>query len=260
MARVLVFDSGLGGLSVLAALRGRMPQASYVYVADTGFYPYGTKSEAQLLDRLPSLLESLGTKYAPDLIVIACNTASTIALEEIRAAVEVPVVGTVPAIKPAAEISKSGVIGLLGTPGTVRRTYTDDLIKAFAQGAHVISCGAADLVHLAERKMLGEPVSRADMQAGLRGLLEAGRVGDMDVLVLACTHFPLLRDELAAVLSDDVTIIDSGDAIARRAKSLLGEVLDGAQSFAVLTSEGGNLQRLETLFRAHQLDFVDIHK
>lgn len=260
MARVLVFDSGLGGLSVLDELRELMPGASYVYVADSGFYPYGTRSEAQLLERLPPLLKSLGKKYSPDLIVLACNTASTIALEEIRAAVEVRVVGTVPAIKPAAEISKSGVIGLLGTPGTVRRTYTDDLIKAFAPGAHIISCGAAGLVHLAERKMLGEPVSQADMRADMSGLLNADRSGDMDVLVLACTHFPLLRDELAAVLSDNVTIIDSGEAIARRAKSLIGEVSDGGGSLAVLTSEDGDLQGLETLFRAHQLGRTEFHK
>ena len=118
--RILMLDSGVGGLSVLAEIRRRLPGLGVVYVADSAFYPYGNKPEAALVRRLPALLAGLCARYRPAAVVVACNTASTVALPATRAAVTASVVGCVPAIKPAAEISRSRCIGLLGTPGTVR--------------------------------------------------------------------------------------------------------------------------------------------
>ena len=221
---VLVFDSGVGGLSVVSEIRARLPQAYLSYAADDEFRPYGSKSEAQLQVRLPGLLATLGHMLDPDAVVVACNTASTTALPFIRRAVSVPVIGVVPAIKPAAETSTTRAIGVLGTPGTVRRAYVDDLISDFAPDCHVLLQGSTRLVAEAEKKLAGQP---ADMDVIRREIapLFAGRVGaDVDAVVLACTHFPLLRDELRAAVRQSVTWIDSGAAIARRLETVLADI------------------------------------
>src|SRR5918997_5723710 len=147
---LLIFDSGIGGLSVLAPIRALIPNAPIVYAADSAGFPYGTKSPAEIESRVPALLGRLAERLDPELIVIACNTASTIALDAVRAALDLPVVGTVPAIKPAAELSKSRTIGVLGTEATVRQPYVDRLSAQFASDCTVIRHGSADLVDLAE--------------------------------------------------------------------------------------------------------------
>lgn len=223
MAHALIFDSGVGGLSVSAEIRRALPKLRQSYVADDAFRPYGEKSESALRARLPRLLAELEIMLAPDVIVIACNTASTIALPAIRAAVSVPVVGVVPAIKPAAEMSQSGAIGVLGTPGTVRQKYVGSLISKFAKDTHVALRGSVDLVELAEAKLAGEPIDPERLRAEISPLFSGVRGMDIDTIVLACTHFPLLRAELAAVSPRAVNWIDSGEAIARRVKSVLQE-------------------------------------
>ena len=165
---ILLFDSGVGGLSVLAAVRDLLPQASLVYVADSAGFPYGTKSEAEIAARVPALLGRLAERYDPRLIVIACNTASTIALQHVRAALDIPIVGTVPAIKPAAELSETRVIGVLGTDATVRQPYVDDLAARFASDCIVLRHGSAALVELAEAKLRGEPADPAGLSRGDR--------------------------------------------------------------------------------------------
>lgn len=155
MGHALIFDSGVGGLSVVAEIRKRLPSLRLTYVADDMFRPYGEKTEAQLKARLPRLLWELSEATSPDLIVIACNTASTTALSEIRAELDIPVIGVVPAIKPAAQISKTKTIAVLGTPGTVQRQYVDGLIQDFASDCHVILKGSVNLVDMAEKKTLG---------------------------------------------------------------------------------------------------------
>src|SRR6195952_1389100 len=162
---ILLFDSGVGGLSVLAAVRDLLPSAGLVYVADSAGFPYGTKTEAEIAARVPALLGRLVERYRPRLVVIACNTASTIALSVVRAALDVPVVGTVPAIKPAALASRTRVIGVLGTDATVRQPYVDRLSAEFAGDCVVIRHGAAELVTLAETKLRGE---RVDPVAGAK--------------------------------------------------------------------------------------------
>jgi len=221
---VLVFDSGVGGLSVVSDVRTRLPETYLSYAADDAFRPYGSKTESQLRARLPGLLATLVHMLDPDVLVIACNTASTTALPSIRTAVKIPVIGVVPAIKPAAEDSVTKAIGVLGTPGTVRRKYVDDLIADFAPDCHVLLQGSTRLVAEAERKLAGQTVNVDVVREEIAPLF-AGRVGaDVDGVVLACTHFPLLRDELRAAARQSVNWIDSGEAIARRLEDVLSEI------------------------------------
>ena len=212
-APLLFLDSGVGGLSVLAPTQALLPNAPIVYVADSAGYPYGGKSEAELAARVPALLGPLVERFRPRLAVIACNTASTIALDHVRAALDIPVVGTVPAIKPAAELSTSRVIGVLGTEATVRQPYVDDLAARFAADCTVVRHGSRELVDLAEAKLAGESVSVEAVHAAVAPLVDGNEA--MDVMVLACTHFPLLRNEIAAAFPAIIQV-DGGPGIARR--------------------------------------------
>lgn len=224
---ILVFDSGVGGLSVVSEIRDRLPGAYLSYAADDEFRPYGNKSEAQLRARLPGLLATLSHMLRPDALVIACNTASTTALPSIRRAVNITVIGVVPAIKPAAEKSATRAIGVLGTPGTVRRSYVDDLVADFAPDCHVLLQGSTRLVAEAEKKLAGQSVDMDIIREEIAPLF-TGRIGaDVDAVVLACTHFPLLRDELRAAVRQSVDWIDSGAAIARRLETVLSEISPG---------------------------------
>ena len=214
-APLLFFDSGVGGLSVLEPTRGLISTAPIVYVADSAGYPYGSKSDAELAERLPTLLVRLVEQYRPRLVVIACNTASTIALDHVRAALDIPVVGTVPAIKPAAELSRTRVIGVLGTEATVRQPYVDDLAARFAADCIVIRHGSPELVAIAEAKLAGEVIKPEAVAAAIRPMIDQLRGGEIDTVVLACTHFPLLSEELGAAMPG-VTFVDGGRGIARR--------------------------------------------
>lgn len=213
---VLFFDSGVGGLSVLAPARALLPLMPVVYVADSAGFPYGTKSEAEIAARVPALLGRLVERFHPRLIVIACNTASTIALAAVREALDLPVVGTVPAIKPAALVSVSRVIGVLGTEATVRQPYVDDLTARFASDCTVLRHGSAELVQLAEAKLRGESTAPARYAAILDGLLSQPGGDAIDTIVNACTHFPLVAEELAAAVPRAVRFVDGGPGIARR--------------------------------------------
>lgn len=221
MPRILVFDSGVGGLSVLDCIAAALPQVELVYAADNAYFPFGTKEEAALVARVEQVMTALVQRVAPDLLVIACNTASTVALPAVRASVAMPVVGTVPAIKPAVEASVTRTIGLLGTPGTVRRKYTQALIDEFAGDCTVLRHGSAEFVELAERKLCGEPVDAGAIDDALAGLFRQPGGDAIDTVVLACTHFPLLGPELAARSPRPLRWIDSGAAIARRVAALL---------------------------------------
>lgn len=221
MKRVLVFDSGVGGLSVLDAIAASGAALELDYVADNAWLPYGLKSDAELRARVPALLASLAAQWAPDLIVVACNTASTIALDAVRAAVAMPVVGVVPPIKPAAALTRTGVIGLLATPATVRRAYTNDLIAQFAADKRVVRFGSAALVAAAEAKLRGEAVDAAAIGEAIAGLFAAPGGAEIDVVALACTHFPLLAGELSAAAPRPCVWLDSGEAIARRVQNVL---------------------------------------
>ena len=215
-APILFFDSGLGGLTVLGPTRALLPTAPIVYAADYAGLPYGQKSEAELAARVPALLGRLVERYQPRLAVIACNTASTIALAHVRAALDLPIVGTVPAIKPAAALTQSGVIGVLGTEATVRQPYVDDLSAKFAGRQNVLRHGSPGLVTAAEAKLRGDPVDPAVIARAIAGLRDQRGGEAMDVIVLACTHVPLLADELQAAAGPGVRLIDGAEGIARR--------------------------------------------
>jgi glutamate racemase len=219
--RVLVFDSGVGGLSVVDAIVASGHAFELDYAADNAWLPYGLKTDEQLRARVPALLTALGRQWSPDAVVVACNTASTVALEPIRAALSVPVVGVVPPVKPAASLTRTGVFGLLATPATVQRPYTNDLIAQFSAGKRVIRFGSAALVDAAERKLAGEAVSQAAITEAIDGLFSAPGGADIDVVALACTHFPLVVAELSAAAPRPCVWLDSGEAIARRLAHVL---------------------------------------
>ena len=214
-APILFFDSGVGGLSVLEPTRALLPNAPIVYAADSAGYPYGHRIEAEIASRVPALLGRLVERFRPRLAVIACNTASTIALDHVRSALDLPVVGTVPAIKPAAEMSRSRVIGVLGTEATVRQPYVDDLAAKFAADCTLVRHGSPELVELAEAKLAGEAVDVEAVQAAARPMFDAPGGERIDTVVLACTHFPLLGEELRAAFPK-VAYVDGGAGIARR--------------------------------------------
>jgi glutamate racemase len=218
---ILVFDSGVGGLSVLRPIRALLPNAAFLYVADNAGYPYGLKSAAEIEARVPALLGRLAERHDPELIVIACNTASTIALDAVRAALDLPVVGTVPAIKPAAVLSKTRAIGVLGTAATVVQPYVDRLAADFAADCTVIRHGSAELVDFAEAKLRGETVPREAYARVLAGLLGQPGGERIDTVVLACTHFPLVEEELAAAAPRPLAFVDGKEGIARRTSWLL---------------------------------------
>jgi glutamate racemase len=231
-APILFFDSGVGGLSVLGPTLKLLPKAPIVYAADSAGFPYGRRSEAEIASRVPALLGRLVERFHPRLAVIACNTASTIALEHVRSALDVPVVGTVPAIKPAAEISKTRVIGVLGTEATVRQPYVDDLAAKFAADCSIIRHGSPELVELAEAKLGGDQISIDAVRNAAEPLFAAAEGDRIDTVVLACTHFPLLEPELRAGFPH-ITYVDGGPGIARRVAFLTRD-----QAWPALPSPG----------------------
>jgi glutamate racemase len=219
--KVLVFDSGLGGLTVLRELRRARPDLTYVYAADDAAFPYGRLSDAELVERVREVMDGLLGAVAPDLVVIACNTASTLALPVLRARFAIPFVGTVPAIKPACERSKTKRVSVLATPATVRRDYTQGLIREFAGDCRVTLVKSERLAPMAEAVLRGETVADEAIAAEIAPCFvdDGART---DTVVLACTHYPLLLDRLEALAHWPVAWIDPAPAIARRASSLLG--------------------------------------
>lgn len=221
--RALVFDSGLGGLSVLAEIRQLRPDVGIVYAADDSAFPYGRLSEAALISRVETVMARLIGETRPDIVVIACSTASTLALPPLRAAYpQLPLVGTVPAIKPAAAASRSRLISVLATRGTVARDYTHALVREHAANCEVTLVGAAELAVIAERVMRGEAVNDAEIAREIAPCFVEREGRRTDQIVLACTHFPLILDRLERLAPWPVNFVDPAPAIARRLDALLG--------------------------------------
>jgi glutamate racemase len=221
---ILIFDSGIGGLSVLGPIRALLPHAPLVYAADSAGYPYGTRRAAEIEARVPAVLGRLAERFDPQLAVIACNTASTIALDAVRFALDLPVVGTVPAVKPAAALSKTRAIGVLGTEATVRQPYLERLVQEFASDCIVVRHGSAELVDLAEAKLRGEDTDPLAYRRILQALFDRAGGGEIDTIVLACTHFPLVERELAAASPRPIRFVDGKEGIARRTAWLLRDL------------------------------------
>ena len=225
---LLFFDTGVGGLSVFAKVRAALPNARMIYAADYAGLPYGEKSEMEVATRVCALLGRLSERFAPRLVVIACNTASVIALGHVRAVLGVPIVGTVPAIKPAALVTETGVIGLLGTNATIRQPYVDRLQAEHASGMTMLRHAAPDLVFAAEAKLRSESIKPLVCRDAIAGLIGQPDGQKLDAIVLGCTHFPLLVDELTQAAHDlghdrKIAFIDGSDGIACRVKHLTAE-------------------------------------
>jgi glutamate racemase len=232
-ATIVVFDSGLGGLTVFREAVTARPDATFVYVADDTFFPYGSHSEAEVVERVVPLMADVIAVHRPDLVVIACNTASTLVLPELRARFGVPFVGTVPAIKPACLSSHSRLVSVLGTEGTVQREYTRGLIREFGHGCEVTLVGAARLATVAEAALRGEAVDDGAIAEEIAPCFVTAADGRRtDTVVLACTHYPLLRERLAQLAPWPVDFIDPAPAVARRVTDLLGPPRPGAPAGA----------------------------
>jgi glutamate racemase len=222
-ARILLFDSGMGGLTVARAVARQLPDAHLVYAADNAGFPYGAWKEEDLVARILDVIGALIEKVEPHVVVIACNTASTIALAQLREAYKLPFVGTVPAIKPAAAQTKSGIIGVLATPGTVSREYTHALIHTYAYHCKVFLHGAKRLAEIAENKLKGRSVDLDELRREIAPVFRKREGRSTDVVVLGCTHYPLLVEEIAQVAPWPVTYLDPAPAIARRVADVIDE-------------------------------------
>lgn len=250
---VLVFDSGLGGLSVAREIISAQPNCTLSYLADTAFFPYGTKPDNILIARIESLIGQAIRVLSPDIVVIACNTASTLALSHLRAQFSVPFVGVVPAIKPAAGLTKSKVFGVLATPATVARPYTAQLINDFARDCRVIRFGSHALVTQAEALLCGQPPTRASIEQELVGLFNQPQAEQIDTVVLACTHFPLLTDHLKQAAPQILHWVDSAAAVARQVGVLLKQlpqtrrVAEGVEFYSTQAYKNLHLLQVETL-------------
>ena len=227
---ILLIDSGVGGLTVADEVCKMRPDKSVAYFADFAQFPYGNKGEAWLIERLKKLIDLCQASIQAEIIVIACNTASTTVLPAVRAHTSVPIVGVVPAIKPAALASKKKCIGLLATPGTVKRTYIDDLISSYAADCEVIRVGTKELVEMAERKLRGQEFHPEDLRRVCNSFFDSQGNLRTDHVVLGCTHFPHLIDDLKKYVSDEIVWLDSGEAIASRVSELLGPPKDAVSA------------------------------
>ncbi len=260
---VLVFDSGSGGLTVARAVREAMPGAALVYAADNAAFPYGNWAETRLVARIVTVMDRLIDAVRPDCVVIACNTASTLALAALREEFRLPFVGTVPAIKPAARMTASGVIGVLATPATVRREYTQALIHTYAYHCKVLLHGAPRLAELAEAKLRGEAVAADAVAAEIAPVFRRRGGKSTDVVVLGCTHYPLLIEEITAAAPWPVAFVDPAPAIARRVVSLMEGRTGGnppgvAADTVVFTANRGAAPHQLAGYRAMGFDAVEV--
>lgn len=229
MARILFFDSGIGGLSIYQASERLLPHQNYVYCLDNAFFPYSEKNEDFLIGRGVKICQQIHKQNPLDMIVIACNTASTVILPVLRQHFDIPIVGTVPAIKPAVQISQTKHLALLATKGTVNRQYTQNLIADFAKDCRVEKFGSTLLVELAEQKLHGQEVNEAQLNQHLQSLKT---MDDLDTVVMGCTHFPFLEPELRQALPQVKNFVHAGNAIACRISSLLGKISQNSEGQA----------------------------
>ncbi|WP_018916654.1 glutamate racemase [Vreelandella zhanjiangensis] len=238
---VLIFDSGVGGLSVARSLRQHFPDAAMCYACDNAWMPYGLRDDVTLSARIVAVCQAAVQACQPSVLVVACNTASTLALDGLRKALTIPVVGTVPAIKPAAAISRTRHIGLLATRATVGRPYTQKLIESFASDCIITRVAADKLVLEAEALLGGISPNTERLQQALSPLWQAADTQPVDTVVLGCTHFPLLKPWLEALAPTPVNWIDSGDAIARRVGQIAPVLKNGQDGRFFTTASADTL-------------------
>ena len=230
-----ILDSGIGGLSVAAAIRERLPNEPLIYVGDSAHVPYGGHPEDFIRARTLLLAQFLVDRGAKA-IVIACNTATAAAANTLRSRLSLPVVGMEPAVKPAAAATRSGIVGVLATAGTLSSARFAGLLDRFGEGIRVLTESSGDLVRLVESGEISGPRARRTVAGHVRPLLDAGA----DTLILGCTHFPFLRELIEAEAGPAVTVIDTGPAVARQVHRRLGEsgLLAGARGGITLFTSG----------------------
>lgn len=249
--KIALLDSGVGGISILNAIKKQLPDIDYCYFMDNQRFPYGTKSDQEISQAVLAACKQLIELEHPNLIIIACNTASTIVLNTLREQVSIPIVGVVPAIKPAASQSKSKVIGVLTTLATSTRDYLKDLIKTYAPGVTVHIVPSQDLVQLAENKLADRHHPGRQWAKDLDSLLQKAP-RQIDTIVLGCTHFPLVLEELRAVPEWPVNWICSSNAVANRTASLLESVdkrSDGSSKRLYVSRKSSETDQLFDLLR-----------
>jgi len=239
---VLIFDSGVGGLSIYQEIRQLLPDIHYIYAFDNQAFPYGEKTEAFIVERVLKIVTRVQQQHPLTLVVIACNTASTLSLPTLRKHFFFPIVGVVPAIKPAVQLTRNKRIGLLATRATIHCTYLQDLIECFAVDCQIERLWSSELVKLAEKKLHGGSVSVDALRKILTPWLNMD--SPPDTVVLGCTHFPLLAEELAKILPYNTQMVDSGAAIAHRVVWLLSlqqkAVSTTAKNIAYCTQKNAN--------------------
>jgi glutamate racemase len=236
-APIGVFDSGAGGLTILAALLKELPHERFISLGDTAHCPYGVRSDEEITELTLIACRFLLT-HGVKLIVIACNTASQAALSTLRATFpDLTFIGVVPAVKPAARLTRKGRIGIAATNQAAKAVYLRQLIDEFAGGIEAFAVGCPDLVSLVEHGQFDGP----EVEEAVRQALQPVLAADIDVLVLGCTHFPALQTVIERVAGPKVQIIDSGQAIARRTRA----VLQHAELLAPATSPVPVIERLQ---------------
>lgn len=242
-----VFDSGVGGLSVLRSLRAQLPDANLLYVADSAHAPYGERSDAYVIDRSRRIMDHLVAHGAIGL-VIACNTATAIAVGELRKGhPDFPIVGVEPGIKPAVSVTRNGRVGVMATPGTIASAKFQALMQAQAAGAQIIAQPCPGLARLIEEGDLHSPRLREAVREHTAPL----RAADVDTVVLGCTHYPFVRHLIESAMGPGVQIIDTADAVARQARKVLGGLLPSqAGTTTVRLQTTGDVERLRTIASA----------
>ncbi|MXP51442.1 glutamate racemase, partial [Pantoea sp. SoEX] len=217
---ILIFDSGIGGISVYSEIKKQFPDIYYIYVFDNAAFPYGNKNKLFITKRIVNIIKIISKEYLISLAVIACNTASVIALIELRKHCNFPIVGTVPAIKPSVKITRNGIIGLIATYNTISSIYIQKLIMSFAKSCKILTIISNKLVHISESKFLGKKICLKEIYGILQPWLNKSNVSP-DTVILGCTHYVLLRSELQQLLPPNTRLIDSGLAIAYHVNTLL---------------------------------------
>ena len=223
MARLLIMDSGVGGLSIAQDIVSTMPCTSIDYVSDAAYFPYGGRTPDSLVSIVDTFATTALEHIQPDVIVLACNTASTLALKHLRTKTDIPIVGVVPAVKPAGLLTQTGVFGVLATPATIKSPYLENLMLSHCPNRTMIGHGSADLVVLAEAFLQGKITAdelTPRLKQAIAPLFEKPESKYMDVLVLACTHFPILKQQIQQLIPELTTravqVIDSGEAVAKQ--------------------------------------------
>lgn len=248
-------DSGIGSLSFLSSLNNLLPDVPLIAFADQAFFPYGEKQESVIVERILEMAEKLEALCQPSTILIACNTASTIVLPALRTKFNIPIVGVVPAIKTAAEISKSKKIALLATKGTVSRPYIDDLVKRFAIDCEMLKIGSVNLASIAEEKVLSGIVDKEAIKREIEPLINTI---DVDSLILGCTHFTFLIEEIKEIIGSNIAVVDPVLPVSSQVlKVNTSKKRVNAQNFLILSSIQKRYSNLDLLdYRISEIIYI----